>query len=209
MQLTSKQFSWTAIFLFSVSSISLSKTVSGQDTVWTAKNILALVDNFKRTQNEVNEETKNLTTAQWNYKENDSTWSVAEVVEHMNMWNLIAQEEIRNMLRNGAQPALAKLCPSDSANTSFIYEERKHVSPDITIPTGKIPDKANLNLYNVYAGRIITNIQNASYNFKVYFKTYTNGYLRNMNQAYMIHYGHIDRHLKQIRKIKNFPRFPK
>ena len=196
------------IFSFSILLLFISLFVSGQDTVWTVKNRQLLIDDFKKTQRDVNDETSSLTLVQWRFKENDTTWSIAEVVEHMNMWNLLAQEEVRNMIRNGPQPALAKLCPSDSVIVSFIYEEKKHTSPDITIPTGKIPDKLNLELFNIYVNRLTMNIQNSSNNFKVYFKTFTNGYLRNMNQAYLVHSGHLERHLKQIRRIKKYPHYP-
>lgn len=180
-----------------------------QDTNWTAKDKQILIGHFERTKQEVNQETKNLSTRQWNFREKPEAWSIAEVLEHLNMWQLVTQEHERYMLYNGRQPDLAKICPSDSVNTTFIYEEKKHVSPDFTIPTGAIPDKANLNLFNVYCNRIINNIKASELNFRMYFRTFTDGYMTNMNQAYMIQYGHVDRHMRQIRRIKADPSFPK
>lgn len=183
--------------------------LKSQDTLWTSDHKKYLIGQFTRTQAEVNAETSNLSKAQWNFKETPESWNIAEVLEHLNMWQLVTQEHARYMLYNGPRPELAKICPSDSINTIFIYEEKKHVSPDFTIPTGHIPDQTNLNVFNSYCDRIIQNIQNTNINFRLYFRTFTDGYMTNMNQAYIIQYGHVDRHLRQIRRIKSNSNFPK
>lgn len=187
----------------------MSFTGNAQDTTWTLADKNRLIDNYLRTQKEVNAATGSLSVAQWNFREADSAWSIAEVLEHLNIWQLITQEHIRFMFYNGPQPALALTALSDSAATSFIYEERKHVAPDYSVPTGKTPDRSNLNLFNAYCDRIVANIRNSGLNFRLYYRRFTDGYMTNMNQAYIIHYGHVDRHLRQIRRIKADPRFPK
>ena len=187
----------------------LSYLASSQDTTWTPSSKQNLLDNFVRTQNEINEETRNLTNAQWNFKESKNAWSIAEVLEHLNMWQLITQDHIRFMLYNGRQPDLVKYSLSDSVATSFIYEEKSHVSPDLTIPTGKIPGNSNLGLFNSYCIRIIENIKSSEINFRLYYRKFTDGYMTNMYQAYVIQYGHVDRHLRQIRRIKADLKFPK
>lgn len=197
------------LILFSLISFILSSKTFSQDTSWTDSNKQALIHNYVRTQSEINAETKSLTIEQWNFKETKDSWSIAEVLEHLNMWQLITQDHIRFMLYNGPQPNLTKYAMSDSLATTFIYEEKKHVSPDLTIPTGQIPDSSNLKLFNVYCNRIIANINTSDINFRIYFRRFTDGYMTNMNQAYVIHYGHVDRHLRQIRRIKSNAKFPK
>lgn len=187
----------------------VSSTTFSQDTVWTESNKRDLINNFSRTQNEINAETKSLKIDQWNFKETRDSWSIAEVMEHLNMWQLITQDQFRFMLYNGPQPDLAKSAMSDSLATTFIYEEKKHVSPDLTIPTGQIPDNSNLKLFNFYCDRIIENIKASRVNFRIYFRRFTDGYMTNMNQAYIIQYGHVERHLRQIRRIKSNVNFPK
>lgn len=196
------------IQLILVSLLITSKTFS-QDSLWTESNKQSLIENFVRTQNEINNETKSLSVAQWNFRESNNSWNIAEVLEHLNMWQLITQDHIRFMLYNDPQPNLFQNALSDSAATSFIYEHEKHISPDLTIPTGKIPDKSNLDLFNSYCNRILNNIKTSNINFRIYFRRFTGGYMTNMNQAYIIQYGHVDRHLRQIRRIKANPDFPK
>ena len=197
------------LFCLIFSGVIIAHCVKAQDTLWTQSNKQFLIDNYLRTQTEINAETSNLSVSQWNFKETSGSWSIAEVLEHLNMWQIVTQEHARYMLYNGPRPELVKICPSDSANTSFIYEEKKHISPDFTIPTGAIPDQANLKLFNAYCDRIIANIKNANINFRLYYRTFTNGYMTNMNQAYIIQFGHVDRHLRQIKRIKSNIKFPK
>lgn len=197
------------LYLFVLFACLQLQPLRAQDTSWSAKDKQSLIDNYLRTKNEINKETSGLTIKQWNFKETPASWSIAEVVEHLNIWQLITQEHIRYMFYNGPQPALALKAPTDSAATSFIYEEQKHTAPDYSVPTNTIPDKANLALFNAYCDRIIQNIRNSDLNFRMYYRTFTDGYMTNMNQAYIIHYGHVDRHLRQIRRIKRDPKFPK
>ncbi len=58
----SNLFIATIILLFPATAIS-------QDTTWTENDKQLLIDNYERTKQEVNNETKNLTVAQWNFKE--------------------------------------------------------------------------------------------------------------------------------------------
>ena len=197
------------LILLSLISFLVSSKTFSQDTLWTESNKQALINNYIRTQNEINAETKNLKIGQWNFKETKDSWSIAEVLEHLNMWQLITQDHIRFMLYNGPQPDLTKSAMSDSVATTFIYEEKKHVSPDLTIPTGQVSDSSNLKLFNSYCDRIIKNIKASDINFQIYFRRFTDGYMTNMNQAYIIQYGHVDRHLRQIRRIKSNVNFPK
>lgn len=197
------------LIYFSFFSLIISLKTFSQDTLWTLSNKQDLINNYIRTQSDINAETKNLTIEQWNFKETKDSWSIAEVLEHLNMWQLITQDHIRFMLYNGLQPDLTKSAMSDSLATTFIYEDKKHVSPDLTIPTGQIPDKSNLKLFNTYCDRIIANITASEINFRLYFRRFTDGYMTNMNQAYIIQYGHVDRHLRQIRRIKSNAKFPK
>ena len=183
--------------------------VYSQDTSWTKSDKEFLIDNFSRTQNEINIETNQLTPEQWSFRESKDAWSIAEVLEHLNMWQLVTQEHIRFMFYNGRQPDLIRSALTDSAATSFIYEDKKHTSPDFTVPTGKVPEAINLQLFNAYCDRIIENIRKSDLNFRLYFRKFTDGYMTNMNQAYIIQYGHVDRHLRQIKRIKSDANFPK
>ncbi len=176
---------------------------------WTEADRKALMDNFIRTRAEINQETASLTSAQWNFKEAPGKWTIAEVLEHLYNWSLITQQNVRYSFFLGENIDLAKRSLSDSAVTTFIYEERPHVSPEHTLPTGLITDGNNLKIFNVKYDEIINAIKTSTKNFRLYFRPFDSKYQEDAVQQYIIHYGHVDRHLRQIRRIKAHPDFPK
>ena len=180
-----------------------------QDTTWTNVEKKALVDNYRRTRNEINIETSNLSATQWAFREKPDGWTIGQVLEHLNMWQLITLYNSRLIVDRGARPELAPFCGSDSSNVLFIYEQKPHVSPDFTVPTGFIPGVKNLDIFNYNCDVIITGIDRNNSNFKVYFRGEKNVWLENLYQTYAIQYGHVDRHLRQIKRIKSDKNFPK
>ncbi len=183
--------------------------IFAQNELWETKDKQKLIDNYKRAQKELNNETSKLSKKQWNYKIGEKTWTIGQVVEHLNMWHLITQAHLRNGEFQGARTELVSKTRPDSTTTKFIYEEKNHVSPDISIPSGLIPGDINRQLFNLKCNEIIKNIEKSTIDFGQYFNAYTNGYLENFYQMHTIHYGHIDRHIRQIERIKNDANFPK
>ncbi|GAB2554726.1 hypothetical protein [Spirosoma areae] len=130
-------------------------------------------------------------------------------MEHLYNWSLLTQQNVRYSFFLGENQELAKKSLSDSAVTSFIYEQRPHTSPDHTVPTGLITDGNNLKIFNIKYDEIINSISHSDKNFRLYFRPFDDKYQEDVVQQYIIHYGHVDRHLRQIRKIKAHPDFPK
>jgi hypothetical protein len=180
-----------------------------QNELWETKDKQKLIDNYKRAQNELNDETSKLSKKQWNFKMGEGKWTIGQVVEHVNMWHLITQAQLRHAEFQGPKPELVAKTMPDSVVTKFIYEEKSHVSPDISIPTGLIPDDINRQLFNVKCDEIIRKLEGSTIDLGQYFRTFPDGYQENFYQMHTIHYGHIDRHLRQIRKIKADKNFPK
>lgn len=186
----------------------LSISASHAQKPWTDADRKALLDNFRRTKTEVNQETARLTPAQWNFREAPDKWTIGQVLEHLTMWELITMGDARYAVYLGPNPTVAALCRSDSAVTSFIYEEKPHVSPDFTIPTGLIPDGNNLKLFNIKCDELIRSIETLMVDFRQHVRVGKDGNHRNLAQLYIIQYGHVDRHLRQIRRIKQHPNYP-
>lgn len=183
--------------------------VKSQNELWETKDKQKLIDNYNRVQNELNDETSKVSKKQWNFRIGEGKWTIGQVVEHLNMWHLITQAQLRHAEYQGPQPDLVAKTLPDSMVTKFIYEEKSHVSPDISIPTGLIPDDINRQLFNVKCDEIIQKIKASTIDFGQYFRTFPGGYQENFYQMHTIHFGHIDRHLRQIRKIKADKNFPK
>ncbi len=182
--------------------------VFGQPARWAYVDKQTVLDQYRRTQKEVNDETANLSGAQWNFRETPERWNVGQVLEHLNMWQLVTLENVRYTLYLGPHPELVQSVPSDSVNASFIYEEGAHVSPDFTVPTGLIPDVNNLKIFNLKCDEIIQGIEANGGDLRTFIRLGKEGQNRNLAQMYIIQYGHVDRHLRQIRKIKADAKFP-
>ena len=193
---------------FSLITLLFSSLLTFSQKTWTEKDKKVLTENFLRTKAEINEETKNLTDKQWTFKEDASKWSIAQVVEHLYNWSLITQQNVRYSIQLGENPALAAKSLSDSSVTTFIWEERPHKSPDHTIPTGLITGDNNRKIFNAKYDEIIAFIEKSDLNFRNFLRSFGDEYQEDLFQQFTIHYGHVDRHLRQIKRIKNHTNFP-
>ena len=101
---------------------------SSKVPVWTEADRKYLLDNLTRSKEELLAETKNLTKAQWNFKESPDRWSINQIVEHICLWELIQMSEISTSLQIGPIPNFTSYSP-DSA---FINEDTKRLEKYIT-----------------------------------------------------------------------------
>jgi len=181
--------------------------VSAQDGLhWTENDRQYLLENLTRTRKEVIQETNKLSPSQWKFKESPDRWSINEVVEHIAIWELLFNREISQALSAGAQPELAKVAKPDSMILGFILEEKPHVTAEYSKPLGLNEGKHNLAWWLKLRDESITYLKGTTVDLRAY-------YLRagrpNVHQVYINAFGHIDRHLRQIRKIKQNPNYPK
>jgi hypothetical protein len=180
-----------------------------QSKTWTASDKFNLLYNYNRSKAELNLETQGLTHEQWTFKEGPDKWTIAQVVEHLYNWSLITQQNVRYSIQLGENPELAKKSLSDSLVTTFIWEERPHISPNHTLPTGLITDDNNRLIFNIKYDEIISFIEKSDLNFRNYIRDFNGEYMEDLVQQFTIHYGHVERHIRQIKRIKANPGFPK
>jgi hypothetical protein len=183
-----------------------------QEKLWTEEDRKYLLYHLERSRDSVLIETKNLSQSQWNFKESPGRWSIKEVVEHIAIYELLFEREISQAFNSPAQVDLKTSSRPDSAYLGFILEEKPHVTTDYSKPfTFAVPMGLNEGNNNV---AWLMKMRNESVEFV---KT-TTADLRshiakagrpNIHQLYIYVFGHTDRHLRQIRKIKQDPRFPK
>jgi hypothetical protein len=200
--------------LFTLSVITLLPlSVSAQETLrWTESDRQYLLENLTRTRKAVIQETDKLTPAQWKFKESPERWSINQAVEHMALWELLFDREISQALSAGAQPEWAKTAKPDSVILGFIMEEKPHVSTEYTkpftfsLPMGLNEGKNNLAWWLKMREESITYLKGATEDLRAY---YLKAGRPNVHQVYINAFGHIDRHLRQIRKIKQNPNYPK
>lgn len=191
----------------------LTTAAFGQETrSWTEADRKFLLDNLTRSRDEIIAETKGLSKAQWSFKESPDRWSINEIVEHIATWELLLSDRISNQLEYDAHPELVASAVPDSIKLGFIMEEKPHHSADYTKPyTYTIPMGLN-ELKNNIAWLIKMRDESISYvtttqaDLRAHFLP---GSKTNTHGTFITLFGHTDRHLRQIRKVKQHPGYPK
>lgn len=179
---------------------------------WTETDRKYLVENLGRTRDALIKETENLTDKQWNFKESADRWSIRQVVEHINIWELLLTHEVSKALYGKEQPELAKEAKPDSTYVIRILEEKQHVATDYTkpftytVPMGITDGKANVATFLKLRDESIAYLKVASEDLRLYFLKPGRP---NVHQLYITIFGHTERHLRQIQKIKGNSNYPK
>lgn len=179
---------------------------------WTEKDRQYLLENLIRSKEELNKETEGLAEKQWRFKESGDRWSINEVVEHITLWEMLLMHEVTRALRAGHRPDLYKTAKSDSLPLSFITEEKPHYSLEYTqpfsytIPMGLNELKNNRTWFMKLRDESIGYIKTTKQDLRGFAQTPERP---NLHQVYITVFGHTDRHLRQIRKIKLHPNYPK
>jgi hypothetical protein len=179
---------------------------------WTEDDRKLLLENLVRSRDELVKEVQGLSKKQSTFKESPDRWSINEVVEHLAMFELIFDREIARGLQAKAQSEFNKDVRPDSYYSDFIMEEAVHVTTEYTkpftytVPLGLNDIKNNLAWFLKMRNESVEYIEGTKEDLRLY---YRNAGLQNIHQTYLYVFGHVDRHLRQIRKIKQHQNYPK
>jgi hypothetical protein len=179
-------------------------------SLWTEKDRQFLVKNLERTRNEVQARTSKLSEDQWQFKPDTASWSVAQVVEHMGLYERIFIQEADIMLSADPDPALDSLSAPDSVYIDWMNDPGKHIADWNAQPLGLMKGKDNLVFFVFARDKFIEFVRKTDNDLKSHF-TYRWGKekRRSIHALIVVHFAHTDRHLKQINRIiqhQNFPR---
>lgn len=194
-------------FLFGY--LSLVQISFAQTSVWLEADRKYLLEQMMRSRDEVLTEMKGLTLAQWNFKETKDRWSIKQVVEHIAIWEMLLQHEISNSFEAGPQPERVKTAEPDSISLNFIMDTKPHHSLDYTkpfsytIPMGLNTGKSNIAWLLKMRNESISYLSTTKDDLRIYFNAYAN-----IHQLFIYIFGHADRHIRQIRKIKKATNYP-
>jgi hypothetical protein len=182
-----------------------------QPKLWNENDRKYLIDNLTRTRDSIIAETKDLTEAQWNFKESPDRWSIKEIIEHLGIWELLLSREVNLALVAGPQPDLAKNAKQDSTIINFLTEDKQHITTDytkpftFTVPMGLNEGKNNVTWLLKMRNESIKFLDSTTQDLRYYFMRAGRG---NIHQVYITIFAHTDRHLRQIKKVKLDARYP-
>lgn len=168
------------------------------------------MENLERTTLEIIHETQNLTSAQWSFKQDSLHWSIAQVLEHLGLYERIFAQEADIMLSSKPDPQMDTLSLPDTSYINWMNDPSPHKAEWNAEPLGLMIGADNLTFFLFGRNHIIDFIKNTSYDLKAHF-TYRWGkeQRRSIHALMVVHFGHTDRHFRQIRKIKLADGFPK
>jgi hypothetical protein len=191
----------------------MSITSNAQQTKrWTETDRHWLLDSLKTTREQLIKETENLSDAQWDFKESPDRWSIKEVVEHICYWELLLTHEVSKALAQGPRPELSNAAKPDSIYLGFILEQKPHISTEYTkpftytLPMGLNDGKDNVAWFLKMRNESVNFIDSTTADLRTYFMYDKRP---NIHQVYITIFGHTERHLRQIRKIKANTNYPK
>ncbi len=181
----------------------------GQEKFWTAADKQSTIEQLIRTRDAIVKETENLTPEQWAFHESADRWSIGQIVEHLALWEIIWSRELSIGTRNKPQPELLKTTRPDSYYNEFIMEPAPHKSAEIATPTGFIKGKDNLTFFLRGREQNLAFVRNSEADMRAIFEFTGTPEPRNMHQVLIYVWGHTDRHLRQILKVKSHSSYPR
>ncbi len=182
--------------------------------LWTEVDRQYTVENLRRTRDELSREVENLTDAQWNFRQAPGRWTIAEIVEHLGLWEIAWAREIGEGLHSPPRPDLAEAQKAASPDPDkyyrdFIMEDKPHQAPPFAEPTGLIPGKNTLAFFRLKRDQAIAFAETTPADMRAHYERTDSKSPRNMHQVYIYQWGHVDRHLRQIRQVEAHPNYPK
>ena len=169
-----------------------------------------MIENLVRTRLEIIKETKDLSQVQWSYREDTTKWSIGQVVEHLGLYERIFAQEADIMLSGPADPLLDSLSKPDTSYLNWMSDPSPHKAEWNAQPLGLMKAADNLKFFLFGRDHIIDFIRTTTYDLKSHF-TFRWGQekRRSIHSLMVVHFGHTDRHLSQIMRIKKVKTFPK
>jgi hypothetical protein len=199
----------TSLIVFAL--VTVVVVMAQESKLWTEADRKYLVDNLTRSRDELINETKGLSKEQWSFKESPDRWSINQIVEHIAIWELLMTHDVSRTLSGGPKPELAAKPKADSTYLNFIMEDKQHISTEYTkpftytVPQGLSDLSANLGWVLKMRNESIGYVSSTNDDLRMYFAV--NG--SNLHQRYITIFGHMDRHLRQLKKVKQHPNYPK
>ena len=197
--------------LFSLLILFVTTTCYGQKkSIWTGTDRKFLVDNLERTKVEIIKECQSLTSEQWSFKEDSVKWTIGQVLEHLGLYERIFAQEADIMLSSTPEPQLDSISLPDTSYINWMNDPSPHKAEWNAEPLGFMKGNDNLTCFLFGRNHIIDFIKSTRYDLKAHYTfRWGDEKRRSIHALMVVHFGHTDRHLKQIRRIKSNPKFPK
>lgn len=182
--------------------------------VWTSTDQELLSEGLKKTLSDVIQEIEPLNEQQLHFKPDSNQWSVAEVLEHIGVYEELLYWDLLNNQYTDERPDLVDSVKGiDAIMVAYAADPNKGQAPFIAQPLGRFKDKtALLNYFLRNRNEVINLIRDTKVDFRLHFifrpPDWGVWHIRDLHQYTLLWIAHTERHLNQIRRIKASPLFP-
>lgn len=214
MKLKSKKMK-QIIYVFPLFILPVLGLSQGKKQVWTQTDRQYLLTGLKTTQANFLQEVEGLTMEQIHFKPDSSQWSVAEVMEHLGIYEELLYWDLLNNQYTDERPELIDSVKGiDSIMVAYSTDPNKGQAPFVAQPIGRFKEKEDLvNFFTRFRNEVIILVQETKVDFRLHFifrpPDWGVWHIRDLHQYTLVWIAHTERHLNQIKRIKSNPRFPK
>lgn len=198
------------------SSNTIKASIRTGERLWTQEEQDFLIKELKRNRLEIMHEIQDLSEEQWNFKETRYRWSIAEIIEHLEVDDELFYRELQVLTQ------LPEMFPEgvEHSNDDEIlrYAEvtrsNRAEAPWYLVPRGRWCSKEDaINAYQRGRNYLIEFVRSTKKDFRKYITPTGNNQkesgLRDLHQLMLVSIAHTDRHLKQLKQVKKHPDYPK
>ena len=155
------------LLLSAVSFTYLNSVAQTKTQLWSSSDRQTLVEGLKSTQDDLLKETLGVSDLQIHFKPDSSQWSIAEVIEHLGVYEELLYWDLSNNQYTEERPDLVdKVKGIDSAMTAYATDPNKGQAPFVVQPLGRFQNKEQLlNYFNRFRIEVIKLIQETKADF--------------------------------------------
>ena len=203
------------MLLFSFLLVFFTSKAQTKQKLWTDKDRQVLLVGLDSTQKNLEKETSNLTEKQLHFKIDSTQWSVAEILEHLGIYEELLYWDLLNNQFTPEMPELAaKVKNVDSIMVAYANDPVKLKAPFVAQPLGRFQRKQELiDYFNRFRNAVITLVKETKTDFRLHFiyRSEDAGvwHIRDLQQYTLLWIAHTERHTNQLRRVKASVNFPK
>jgi hypothetical protein len=204
-----------ACFIISLFYLSIASFAQTKQPLWSEKDRQLLLEGLQSSQNNLLIELNGLTEKQMHFKPDSTKWSIAEVTEHLGIYDELLYWDLLNNQFTPETPELVeKVKGIDSVMVAYTNDPVKMKAPFIAQPLGRFQKKEELIAYfNRFRNEVIVLVKETKADFRLHFifRSEDAGvwHIRDLQQYTLLWIAHTQRHTNQIRNIKADPNYPK
>ncbi len=183
--------------------------------IWSDADQQYLINGLKETQKSIQDALEGLNENQMQFKPDSSQWSIAEVMEHIGVYEELLYWDLLNNQYTEERPELVeKVKGIDTIMIAYATDPNKGMAPFAAQPIGRFQTKQELlSFFNRFRNAVIELIQRTSVDFRLHFvfrpPDWGVWHVRDLHQYTLVWIAHTERHLGQIERIKAHQDFPK